>query len=401
MFASYSNTQSELFPLAYRARRSYLHPIPSDRQLDMDSLPQEIIDETIDNLPHSSLRSSALVAKQWRRRSQQRLLDRISFWAESKVNDWYVDTHNEPEGITSYVKFAKFHRITKWKDPTLFCRVLRNFSSLTELEVDLTEFPDEVMLECILRGEFGKNGLYLVSPGCSFSTMISMITALPNQQNLFIEYIDGDISGQAPSTRPALLQRRPLGRLRVIKCVDGVAQALANLHFASRYLCLDVQTQNIQYLLVPSLATVASLTLFGEYSLCEDCKIINDDVADFPTQSTSKRIDPSPFPALTSLVIRVFGRCPSPHLLNTLCSISPAPALTSIILDIRPLWETRSESAPSNIWSGLDRWLVQMAKNTTAKGGLVLILEEDGFPGGSFPGLKEARKIIPYTGTRH
>ena len=29
MFAIYSNTQSELFPLAYRARRSYLHQIPA------------------------------------------------------------------------------------------------------------------------------------------------------------------------------------------------------------------------------------------------------------------------------------------------------------------------------------------------------------------------------------
>ena len=239
----------------------------------MDSLPQEIIDNIIDNLPHSSLRSSALIAKRWRRRSQQRLLDHISFYSELKVNEWYVNTHNEPEGITSYVKFAKFHHITKWKDPTLFCRVLRNFSSLTELGVDRTEFRDEAMQECILHEESGKNfvtGLYLRSPGCSFSTVISMITALPNLQNLFIEYIHGDISGQAPPARPVLPQRRPLYRLRVIKCVDGVAQALANFHFASRDLCLDVQTQNIKYLLVPSLATVAMLTLFGVCSLCED-----------------------------------------------------------------------------------------------------------------------------------
>ena len=42
-----------------------------------------------------------------------------------------------------------------------------------------------------------------------------------------------------------------------------------------------------------------------------------------------------------------------------------------------------------------------MAKNTTAKGGLVLSLKEDGVPEVSLPRFKEVGKLIPYTGTRH
>src|ERR1700753_3832338 len=186
----------------------------------MDSLPQETIDEIIDNPPHSSLRSSSLIAKRWRRRSQKRALDTIYFPSESKVNNWYTDTHNNTDGITSYVQAATFNGITEWSDPALFGRVLQNFSSLTTLGTYYMEMPDE-MLGYISHGRLGKNitNLYLWSPRCSVSTMISMIIAFPNLQNLVIDTLT-TTSTETPPAYSALPRRRPLDNLRVVKCVD-------------------------------------------------------------------------------------------------------------------------------------------------------------------------------------
>ena len=99
----------------------------------MDSLPQEIIDEIIiiDNLPHSSLLSTSLVAKRWRKRSQQHALKDILFGSESTVNAWHTKIQSSHSEIPSYAQFVGFTNITDWRDPALFGRVLNNFSSLT------------------------------------------------------------------------------------------------------------------------------------------------------------------------------------------------------------------------------------------------------------------------------
>ena len=95
-------------------------PIPCDHQLFMDSLPQEIIDGIIDTVPHSSLRSCSLVAKRWRKRSQQRAFGfgdtQFSSESESEVNRWFADIQSDPNGISSCVKYASFFDI-KWSDP--------------------------------------------------------------------------------------------------------------------------------------------------------------------------------------------------------------------------------------------------------------------------------------------
>jgi hypothetical protein len=231
----------------------------------MDSFPQEIIDEIIDNLPRCSLCSSALIAKRWRKRSQQRALDRIPLETEPEVNNWYTATHNDPEGITTYVKFARFDRISRWSNRALFGRVLQNFSSLTKLWLNWTEVPNGI-LEYISHEGFAKNitCLYVTSPGGSLSTVISMVIAFPNLQQFRLNDVM-DWSTELPQVRPVMQQRRPFDSFGVYDCVDGVAQALATLHLAPRLLALDIQTQNIQYLLVPSSATVADLSLTGVY----------------------------------------------------------------------------------------------------------------------------------------
>ena len=244
----------------------------SNQQLVMDSLPQEIIDEIIDNLPRSCLRSSSLVARRWRKRSQQRVFSTILFRTESTVKSWYTNVQSDPGGASSYVKFGIFACIDKWTDSALFGRVLGNFNSLTELGIADTGIPDEV-LEGVLQGELGGiTALHLVGLRCSLPMMISIIVAFPNLQDLTIN--DLTIAPrEGPSTGP--LPRRLLGLL----CVHGgaygaVTEALVNHRFASRKLTLDAQPRSIQKLLILSSATIVELVLIGVYSLCVDRKII-------------------------------------------------------------------------------------------------------------------------------
>ena len=326
----------------------------------MESLPQEIIDEIIDNLPRSGLRSSSLVAKRWKKRSQQRAFSSILFYSEYTVNSWHIHTQSDPGGVPSYAQCARFSEITDWRDPELLGRVLRNFNSLTTLRVSDTLLPDG-MLEQISREQFSKKitTLHLGSPWCSPSTLMSMTIVFPNLQNLLIRK-HRIRTGRLLSDYPVLPQSRPLDSLEVVRCVPGVAETLANLRLTSRRLTLDVKIENIQNLLSVSSETVEELELIGVCSLCVNCKYINDDFVDFPDRSSSCPIDLPPFPALASLKIRVCGDAPSVHLVNILSFISSVPVLVSIFLECwAPL---RSEPGPSNTWDRLDEWLVQMDK---------------------------------------
>ena len=357
----------------------------------MDSLPQEIIDKIIDNLPRSSLYSSSLVARRWRTKSQQRALCKIRFSAEPIVNWWHVDIQSHPDGISSHAQFAEFNNIAEWRDPALFCRVLENFTSLTTLWISQTEIP-RGLPERIAHGDLGKvTALYLWSPRCSLWTVISTIFAFPNLQNLSIDDFTA-ISREISPDYPVLPQRGPLHLLRVVRCEDGVVEALANRRSASHHLILDVKAQNVQKLLILSSVTIKRLVLCGVYSLCVNGMRINDYFTDYPDQATSYPIDLVPqFPALTSLSIYTCRRVPSSHLLNTLIAISSVPALVSITLEC---WHW--PPGPLAAWDGLDRRLAQMAKNTTVKGGLVLTLTR--WPKSlllkAFPKFREVGKVI-------
>ena len=176
--------------------------------------------------------------------------------------------------------------------------------------------------------------------------------------------------------------------------MDGIVQTLANLRFTSRSLTLDVQTRNVRNFLILSSVTIVELVLLGTILPGEDRKSINDNFTDFPERSTSHLIDLPPFPALTSLKIYASERIPSPHLLDTLSSISSAPALASIVLQC--LWRLLSEADRSYIWDRLDTWLARMARNTTVECGLTLTLtrcEENPVLKTLFPKFNEVGKI--------
>jgi len=229
----------------------------------MNSLPQELIDATIDRLPRPSLLSSSLVAKRWRQRSQQRALERIKFLSKAQVNRWCTDFPQDPEGIISYVRVARFQEIFSWDDPALFGHVLKSLCSLTGLCVSWTKIPIELPGQ-ISRGEIGKGitVLHLHYAFCTLATTMSIILSFPNLEVLYIP--DSEDGSEGPlQSYPAASQRALLDSLKLWGNSGGIGKALAESGFMFRRLSLDVGLLGVEQLVTLSCETVMELELNG------------------------------------------------------------------------------------------------------------------------------------------
>ena len=233
----------------------------------MGSIPQELIDTIIDNVPESSLLSCSLVAKRWRRKSQQRAFDTISFFSEGEVNRWCTDIPHSSDGISSYVHHLKIEGISSWTEPTLLSRMLESLSSLNTLSMDATEIPDELPGR-ISRGEFG-NGITALHLSLSLytpATMASMILSLPNLKELYIE--DWEVMPEGPlPAHPVAPQRGPLNSLELRGWWDGVGEALAESRLTFSRLSSDVGITGITQLLLVSSETLVELKLCSAWFL--------------------------------------------------------------------------------------------------------------------------------------
>ena len=233
----------------------------------MDSIPQELIDAIIDNVPQSSLPSCSLVAKRWQRKSQKRVLGTIAFSSEHEVKRWCTDIPQDSDGISSYVRHVTIKRIHSWTEPGLFSRLLRSLSSLKALSMYRIEFPDEFPGH-ISRGEFGKGitTLHLRFLYYRLPTLTSAILSLPDLKELRVEQCKAKPGGSLP-TYSITPERGPLESLELLGRVDGIGEALAKFRFTSRRLSLDVGTPNVEQLLLLSSKTVVKLRLCGAWSL--------------------------------------------------------------------------------------------------------------------------------------
>ena len=253
---------------SYHIRPRVCARIFSDNHhLLMDSIPQELIDEIIENVPKSSLLSCSLVAKRWQRESQRRAFDSISFLSEDDVNQWCTDISQDLDGISSYVRHAHFKWIYSWNEPALFSRILGNLSSLTALSVYRTEIPDEFP-DHISRGEFGKGitALYLHSPHCTLATMTSMILSLPDLKELSVKVYWVELEEPLP-THSITPRRGPLDSLELSGDADGIGENLAKSRFISSRLFLEVHIPDAVQLLTLSSETVVELKLRGVWFL--------------------------------------------------------------------------------------------------------------------------------------
>ena len=251
---------SESQPIRPRARPRILS---DNHHLAMDSIPQELIDAIIDNVPESSLPSCSLVAKRWRRKSQKRLLTNILFPYECAVKYWCTDIPQDSDGILSYVRHITLGEIYSWTEPALLSRLLGSLSSLTALSIHRVKIPDEFPGH-ILRGEFGKGitALHLCTPYSTLATLTSMILSLPDLKELGIEDCDNVPEGPLP-TYSVTPQRGPLDSLKLLGHVGRIGEILAKFRFTSRHLTLRMDFAGTEQLLLLSSETVVELHLCG------------------------------------------------------------------------------------------------------------------------------------------
>ena len=229
----------------------------------MDSIPQELIDVIIDNVPQSSLPSCSLVAKRWRRKSQKCFLGTILLSSERKVKSWCTDIPRDSDGISPYVRHVKIEEIHSWTEPALLSRMLGSLSSLTTLSMFETQIPDELP-GYISRGEFGKGiiTLDLCLPHSTLATLTSTILSLPDLKELLVEDCGDTLEGPLP-TYSVTPQRGPLDSLELLGRVDSLGEALAKSRLTSHHLSLDVGITNVEQLILHFSETVVELKLCG------------------------------------------------------------------------------------------------------------------------------------------
>ena len=181
----------------------------------MDSVPQELIEAIIDDIPQSSLLSCSLVARRWRRKSQKCVLATILFVSEGEVKRWCTDIPRDSDGISSYVRRVVLYQIAPWVKPALLSRMLGSLGSLTTLSMFATQIPNE-LLGHILRGEFGKGitTLYLRFPYGSLQTLTSMILSLPDLKELCAEHCEATLKELLP-INPVAPSRGPPDLLKL------------------------------------------------------------------------------------------------------------------------------------------------------------------------------------------
>ena len=155
----------------------------------MDCLAQELIDEIIDHVPHDHMRWCSLVARSWRRRSQQRHFGNIWLTSEARANRWYTRISQKPEGIPSYVRFAQFNDLTRAREPGMFNHILRCFVNLRSLRLIRVELS--LLSKRRDTANFGNFGggvtrLCIDEPVCTYDTFFSFILSFPNLQSLIL-----------------------------------------------------------------------------------------------------------------------------------------------------------------------------------------------------------------------
>jgi len=356
----------------------------------MDSIPQELIDAIIDNIPQSDLPSCSLVAKRWRRKSQQRVLATITFSSEGRVKRWCTDIPWDSNGISSYVRHVGIEEIYSWVEPALLSCMLGSLSSLTVLSMYGIEIPDEFPGH-ISRGEFGKGitALYLRFLYSSLATLASIILSLPDLKKLCVEDCKVVPEGPLP-TCTSTPQRGPLDSLELHgDDMDEIGEALAKFRFTSRRLTLDVDITDVEQLLLLSSEMVVELTLCGVWFFSDQAETIMTDLPDVPAGGAIPPIHLPSLPALTTLVIYIYADHPSPHLTNVLCSIGSAPALTSIIIKYDN-WMFLDHLPLADLWVDVDRWLSRIAGHAKVEGGLPLTLRGWEFWEGFLPEFRES-----------
>ena len=230
----------------------------------MESLAQELLEAIIDHVPPINAWRCSLVARRWRRRSQQRYFSEIMFTHEPEVVRWCTNIPQDPDGIPSYVRDVEFQCIRCWRDPTLLSRVLKGFSRVKILTVWETGIPPDEVCKIVSSGGFGRDiiSLTLISSVSTVPTLMSLALSLPNLRELMIDSV---VQAEPPVLTPPdkTWQGRPLESLELALLWSKELEFIALCGVTAHRVDLSVGDVTIEKIIACSSETMRELTLQG------------------------------------------------------------------------------------------------------------------------------------------
>ena len=101
-------------------------------------IPQEIVDEVIDNLAFDfrTLKSTSLTRKSWTHRSRRRLFYYVPISSLDRLEQWSMSISADPEGIASYPRVILLSQDTpkSWVEPANLAKFYDHFRSFSRVE---------------------------------------------------------------------------------------------------------------------------------------------------------------------------------------------------------------------------------------------------------------------------
>ena len=178
-------------------------------------LPQEIIDEVIDNLAFDfrTLKSTSLVQRSWTHRSRRRLFYFVPLNSLDRLEQWSTSISAGPEGIASYPRVIRLSHDTpkSWVDPTNLAIFHEHFCSFSGVEnlvisgLETTKF--DTVTTPLYFGNFVQTvrSLELLTAVGTPASLVSFICAFPLMEDLTIAFPNTTASGgdQGEVTLPA------------------------------------------------------------------------------------------------------------------------------------------------------------------------------------------------------
>ena len=196
----------------------------------MGSLPQEIVDEIIDNLAFdfATLNSASLVQKSWTHRARRRLFYFVPIYSLGRLLQWSLSISPDPDGVASYTRTILLSYDTRrsWIEPAnldMFFDHFRSFTSVERLVISgLESSKFNATSTAHYFGHFTATvqSLQLGTAIGTPASLFSFISAFPLVDDLAIELpsLVGGGANLGEVTRPASVPRFR-GKIRLLDMV--------------------------------------------------------------------------------------------------------------------------------------------------------------------------------------
>ena len=191
-------------------------------------LPQEIIDEVIDNLAFDfrALKSTSLVQRSWTHRSRRRLFYFVPINSLSRLEQWSLFISSDPKGIASYPRVIHLSHDTpkSWVEPANLDKLYDHFRSFSGVERLVISGLETTKFDPISTPRYFGNfaatvrSLELQTAVGPPASLLSFICAFPLVDNLAVKFPNTTVGGggnHGEATPPASVPSFK-GKLRLL-----------------------------------------------------------------------------------------------------------------------------------------------------------------------------------------